>query len=82
MKNHLLLAIAVLFLFSCGKNSKTVLVKNIDELNTAINEATAGTEIVLASDIRIAAEHAEFALPEPKVGVVPGAGSMVRLTRA
>ncbi len=40
-----------------------------------------GTEIIQATDIRIAAEHAQFALPEPKVGVVPGAGSMVRLTR-
>lgn len=40
-----------------------------------------GTELLQATDIRIAAEHAEFALPEPKVGVVPGAGSMVRLAR-
>ena len=40
-----------------------------------------GTELLLATDIRIAAAHAEFALPEPKVGIVPGAGSMVRLAR-
>ena len=40
-----------------------------------------GTELLQATDIRIAAEHATFALPEPKVGIVPGAGSMVRLTR-
>jgi enoyl-CoA hydratase len=40
-----------------------------------------GTELLQATDIRIAAESAEFALPEPKVGVVPGAGSMVRLAR-
>lgn len=40
-----------------------------------------GTELVEATDIRIAADHAEFALPEPRVGVVPGAGSMVRLAR-
>lgn len=40
-----------------------------------------GTELIQATDIRIASERAEFALPEPKVGVVPGAGSMVRLTR-
>lgn len=40
-----------------------------------------GTELLQATDIRIAATHAQFALPEPKVGVVPGAGSMVRLTR-
>ena len=40
-----------------------------------------GTELLQATDIRVAAQHAEFALPEPKAGVVPGAGSMVRLTR-
>ena len=40
-----------------------------------------GTEMLQATDIRIAADHAQFALPEPKVGVVPGAGSMVRLAR-
>jgi enoyl-CoA hydratase len=40
-----------------------------------------GTELLQATDIRIAADHATFALPEPKVGVVPGAGSMVRLAR-
>lgn len=40
-----------------------------------------GTELLQATDIRIAADHAQFALPEPKAGVVPGAGSMVRLTR-
>jgi len=40
-----------------------------------------GTELLQATDIRIAAEHAQFALPEPRVGVVPGAGSMVRLAR-
>lgn len=40
-----------------------------------------GTELLQATDIRIAAQHAQFALPEPRVGVVPGAGSMVRLAR-
>ncbi len=40
-----------------------------------------GTELLQATDIRVAAEHARFALPEPKSGVVPGAGSMVRLAR-
>ncbi len=40
-----------------------------------------GTELLQATDIRIAAEHAQFSLPEPRSGVVPGAGSMVRLTR-
>jgi enoyl-CoA hydratase len=40
-----------------------------------------GTELVLTSDIRIAADHARFGLPEPTLGIVPGAGSMVRLAR-
>jgi enoyl-CoA hydratase len=37
--------------------------------------------LLQATDIRIAADHAQFALPEPKLGIVPGAGSMVRLAR-
>ncbi len=40
-----------------------------------------GTELIQATDIRIAAEQAQFALPEPHSGIVPGAGSMVRLAR-
>jgi len=40
-----------------------------------------GCELIQATDIRIAAEHATFGLPECKVGVVPGGGSMVRLAR-
>ena len=40
-----------------------------------------GTELLQATDIRLAASHAQFSLPEPQVGVVPGAGSMVRLAR-
>ena len=34
-----------------------------------------GTELLQATDIRIAAEHAQFALPEPK----GGCGSRVRV---
>jgi enoyl-CoA hydratase len=40
-----------------------------------------GCEITLATDIRIAADHAIFGVPEPRSGVVPGAGTMVRLAR-
>ena len=40
-----------------------------------------GCEILQATDVRIASAQASFGLPEPKVGVVPGGGSMVRLTR-
>ncbi len=40
-----------------------------------------GTELVLATDIRVAAPHASFGLPEPRSGIVPGGGSMARLPR-
>ncbi len=40
-----------------------------------------GFEIVLASDIVIAADHATFGLPEASVGLIPGAGGVHRLPR-
>jgi enoyl-CoA hydratase/carnithine racemase len=40
-----------------------------------------GFEIVLACDVVVAAEHATFGLPEPRVGLVAGAGGMHRLPR-
>jgi len=40
-----------------------------------------GCEILQATDVRIAAEHATFGLPEPKLGLIPGGGSSVRLAR-
>ena len=40
-----------------------------------------GCEILQATDVRIAAEHATFGLPEPKLGLIPGGGSTVRLAR-
>ena len=40
-----------------------------------------GFEIALACDIIIAAEHATFGLPEPRVGLIPGAGGVHRLPR-
>lgn len=40
-----------------------------------------GCEIIQATDYRLAADTATFGLPEPKVGLVPGGGSMVRLAR-
>lgn len=39
-----------------------------------------GLEVALACDIRIAEEHAELALPEPKVGLLPCAGGTQNLT--
>jgi enoyl-CoA hydratase len=41
----------------------------------------AGFELLLGTDIRIAATNATFALPEVRRGVVPFAGSMARLPR-
>lgn len=38
-----------------------------------------GVEIALACDIRIAADHATFSLPEIKIGALPGAGGLTRL---
>lgn len=40
-----------------------------------------GCELLQATDVRIASSNASFGLPEPKVGLVPGGGSMVRLAR-
>jgi enoyl-CoA hydratase/carnithine racemase len=40
-----------------------------------------GFEIVLSCDIIIAAEHATFGLPEPRVGLMAGAGGVHRLPR-
>lgn len=40
-----------------------------------------GTELLQATDIRIAAEHATFGLMEVKRAIVPGGGSMARLAR-
>ena len=41
----------------------------------------AGFEIMLAADIRVASDTAEFALPEASMGFVPAGGTLVRLTR-
>jgi enoyl-CoA hydratase/carnithine racemase len=40
-----------------------------------------GLELALACDLRIAASHARFGLPEIKVGVLAGAGGCTRLPR-
>ncbi len=40
-----------------------------------------GLEIVLGTDIRIAAEHATFALGEVRWGIIPAGGSHIRLPR-
>ena len=40
-----------------------------------------GFEITLACDFRISADHAEFALPEVGIGIIPGSGGTQRLPR-
>jgi enoyl-CoA hydratase len=40
-----------------------------------------GMELMLATDIRVAAEHASFGLMEVKCGLIPYAGSLVRTPR-
>ncbi len=41
-----------------------------------------GLELALSCDIRIAAQHATFGLPEPKRAIIPAAGGTQRLPRA
>jgi enoyl-CoA hydratase/carnithine racemase len=41
-----------------------------------------GLEMALCCDIRVAAEHAEFGLPEVTRAIIPGAGGTQRLPRA
>jgi crotonobetainyl-CoA hydratase len=43
--------------------------------------AGGGFELVLAADLVVAAEHAEFRLPEAGLGMIPDAGGVLRLPR-
>ncbi len=40
-----------------------------------------GFELALASDLVVTADHARFGLPEPRVGLIAGAGGVHRLPR-
>jgi enoyl-CoA hydratase len=40
-----------------------------------------GFELLLACDIRVAAQEARFSFPEPSMGFVPAAGTLARLVR-
>jgi len=43
--------------------------------------AGGGFELALAADLVVAAEHAEFFLPEVTIGLIPDAGGVIRLPR-
>ena len=43
------------------------------------NALGGGTELVLAADLAVAAEHAQFGLPEVKRGLIAAAGGVIRL---
>ncbi|MDO5529618.1 MAG: enoyl-CoA hydratase-related protein, partial [Paracoccus sp. (in: a-proteobacteria)] len=49
----------------------------------AVNGAclAGGLELLLGTDIRIAAPHARFGLPEPRHGLIPFAGALSRLPK-
>ena len=60
---------------------------SIEELNKPVIAAVngialgGGTELALASDIRIASTHASMGLTETRLAIIPGAGGTQRLPR-
>jgi E-phenylitaconyl-CoA hydratase len=64
----------------CGINRKSPTTKPIIAAINGLAYA-GGLEIALSCDIRIAVDHARFALPEPRWGVIAGAGGVTRLSR-
>jgi enoyl-CoA hydratase len=72
-----------IFAYNLAMN-KFIYIENLNKpVIAAINGIAygGGTEIALASDIRIASSSASLGLVETKVGVIPGAGGTQRLPR-
>ncbi|RRV10509.1 enoyl-CoA hydratase [Pseudomonas sp. v388] len=65
----------------CGINRRSPTTKPIIAAINGLAYA-GGLEIALSCDIRIAVDHSKFALPEPRWGVIAGAGGVTRLSRA
>ncbi|WP_216893173.1 enoyl-CoA hydratase/isomerase family protein [Nocardia alni] len=63
--------------------SKRVFSEVYTPIVAAINGAciAGGMELLLGTDIRVAAEHASFATPEPRLGLVGAGGTVSRLAR-
>ncbi len=77
-----------------GEKRNPVLEKNIDHAMMKFNPISkpiiaainghclaGGTELLQATDIRIAADNATFGLPEPRWSIVAAGGSLARLVR-
>jgi E-phenylitaconyl-CoA hydratase len=64
----------------CGINRRSPTTKPIIAAINGLAYA-GGLEIAMACDLRIAVDFALFALPEPRWGVIAGAGGVTRLAR-
>ena len=79
--------LAQLDVVSIQQDQRPLLWKRIDEFSKPLVMAVngyalgAGFELVLHGDIVLAGDNAQFALPEIKLGMLPGAGGTQRLAR-